>query len=90
MDVSLYQAAAAMNATERWQDMIAGNLSTASTAGARKRDVSFSSVQAGLNSNVAGAGRANYAIPSANCTVNFQQGDGLCARRFRHVHRPDA
>jgi flagellar basal-body rod protein FlgF len=75
MDVSLYQAAAAMNATERWQDMIAGNLSTASTAGARKRDVSFSSVQAGLNSNVAGAGQSNYAIPSANCTVNFQQGE---------------
>jgi flagellar basal body rod protein FlgG len=75
MDVSLYQAAAAMNATARWQDMIAGNLSTASTAGSRKRDVSFSSVQAGVNSSMAGTGRANFAIPSANCTVNFQQGD---------------
>lgn len=75
MDVSLYQAAAAMNATERWQDMIAGNLSTASTAGARKHDMSFSSVQAGLNSRSVGAGRSNYAIPSANATVNFQQGE---------------
>jgi flagellar basal-body rod protein FlgF len=75
MDVSLYQAAAAMNATERWQDMIAGNLSTASTAGARKHDMSFSSVQAGLNSRSVGAGRSNYSIPSANATVNFQQGE---------------
>jgi flagellar basal-body rod protein FlgF len=73
MDVSLYQAAAAMNATERWQDMIAGNLSSASTAGARKRTISFSSVQAGVNSSAAGS--ANYPIPSANTTVNFQQGE---------------
>ena len=73
MDVSLYQAAAAMNATERWQDMIAGNLSSASTAGARKRDISFSSVQAGLDSNSAGG--ANFVLPSANTTVNFQQGE---------------
>ena len=29
MDVSLYQAAAAMNATARWQDLIAENLSAA-------------------------------------------------------------
>jgi flagellar basal body rod protein FlgG len=75
MDVSLYQAAAAMNATERWQDMIAGNLSTASTAGARKHDISFSSVQAGLNSRAVGTGGANYAIPMATTTVNFQQGE---------------
>lgn len=75
MDVSLYQAAAAMNATERWQDMIAGNLTTAGTSGARKHDISFSSVQAGLHSRGAGNGQANFAIPMANTTINFQQGE---------------
>jgi len=41
MDVSLYQAAAAMSATARWQDMIAENLSAASVPGARKQEMSF-------------------------------------------------
>jgi flagellar basal-body rod protein FlgF len=74
MDVSLYQAAAAMNATERWQDMIADNLSMASTAGARKRDITFSSVQAGLNAGANGNG-GKFTIPAATSTINFQQGE---------------
>jgi flagellar basal-body rod protein FlgF len=48
MDVSLYSAAAAMNATERWQDLVADNLSVTSVPGARQRDVVFSA-SAGLN-----------------------------------------
>lgn len=75
MDVSLYQAAAAMNATERWQDMIADNLATASVAGGRKRDISFSSVQAGVDANASRTGRANYMIPTATATINFHQGE---------------
>jgi flagellar basal body rod protein FlgG len=68
MDVSLYQAAAAMNATAHWQDMIAENLANSAVPGSRKQDISFSDVQAGLSSN----------IPSASTTTNFKTGE-LCS-----------
>jgi flagellar basal-body rod protein FlgF len=78
MDVSLYQAAAAMNATARWQDLIAQNLAIASVPGARKQEVSFSDVQAGLASNLTGTNKPNYYIPSVSTTTNFKTGE-LCA-----------
>jgi flagellar basal-body rod protein FlgF len=68
MDVSLYQAAAAMSATARWQDMIAENLSAASVPGARKQEMSFSDVAAGM-------GRAGAFIPAGNAVTNFQAGE---------------
>jgi flagellar basal body rod protein FlgG len=70
MEVSLYQAAAAMNATERWQDLIAQNLTVASTPGARKQEVSFSAVAAGLMTS----GQASV-IPAVVATTNFKQGE---------------
>ncbi len=75
MEVSLYQAAAAMNATERWQEMISDNLATASMPGARKRDISFSAVQAGLASTAPNFASSGYVIPAANAATNFQQGE---------------
>lgn len=72
MDVSLYQSAAAMNATERWQDMIAANLSASSVSGMRKHDITFASVEA---SHAVGAGGVSCAIPSATTTLNFQPGE---------------
>ncbi len=71
MDVSLYQAAAAMNATQRWQDMVAENLASASMPGMRKQEISFSAVQAAQTA----AGGAQYVIPAAHSTINFQQGE---------------
>ena len=76
MDVSLYQAAAAMNATARWQDLISDNLAAASIPGARKQEISFSAVQAGMNE----AGKANYSIPTVTSVTNFKTGE-LCATR---------
>src|SRR5580704_16538539 len=75
MDVSLYQAAAAMNATAKWQDLIAENLSAASIPGARKQEISFSNVEAGLASNMSGSAVSSYSIPSASVAINFQQGE---------------
>jgi len=75
MEVSLYQAAAAMNATERWQEMISDNLAASSIPGARKREISFSAIQAGLASQTSSATNAGYVIPSANSVTNFQQGE---------------
>lgn len=71
MDVSLYSAAAAMNATERWQDLIADNLSTANIPGSRQREASFSAVQAG----VAAANGERFVVPFAGSSINFSQGE---------------
>jgi flagellar basal-body rod protein FlgF len=75
MEVSLYQAAAAMNATAQWQEMIAENLTTASIAGGRKRDISFADVQAGLDPNASGDAQSGYSIPTAQAVTNFQPGE---------------
>jgi flagellar basal body rod protein FlgG len=71
MDVSLYSSAAAMNATERWQDMIAQNLTSSSVPGSRQQAVSFSSVQEGVE----GADGTPLVIPSLSSAVNTQQGE---------------
>ena len=71
MEVSLYSAAAAMNATEKWQDMLAQNLATAPMVGGRKHSITFSSVDAGANGN----GGSNYVMPVATASYSFQQGE---------------
>jgi flagellar basal body rod protein FlgG len=75
MDVSLYSAAAAMNASERWQDMVADNLSTASVPGARQQEIDFSAVQAGASASSPGAAATNFVIPFAGASTNFSQGE---------------
>jgi flagellar basal-body rod protein FlgF len=77
MNVSLYQAAAAMNANQRWQEMITENLASASAPGGRKEDVSFSDVEAGRVPGAAGAAGMRYFIPSATASINFQQGQTM-------------
>jgi len=74
MDVSLYQAAAAMNATAHWQDLIAGNLASASIPGGRRQEVSFSTIAAGVAAN-SGPAKSNYYITSANDVTNFSPGE---------------
>ncbi|HEY1790738.1 MAG TPA: flagellar hook-basal body protein [Verrucomicrobiae bacterium] len=73
MDVSLYQAAAAMRATAQWQDLIAQNLTTSQIPGGRKREILFSDVEAGRNASVAGA--PGYVIPTVTTVTNFQPGE---------------
>lgn len=73
MNVSLYQAAAAMNASSRWQELIAQNLAAGSVPGYRKQDVSFSSVAAGVIPTT-GVGSSQFVIPDAKANVSFQQG----------------
>lgn len=75
MEVSLYQAAAAMNATAQWQEMIAENLTTSSISGGRKRDISFSDVQAGMDPNTSSSSPSAYFIPTAQTLTNFQPGE---------------
>lgn len=47
MNVSLYQAASAMQAMDRWQETIAENLASATVPGFKKQEVAFEAVQAG-------------------------------------------
>jgi flagellar basal-body rod protein FlgG len=75
MNVSLYQAAASMNAQARWQELITENLSTGSIPGYRKHDISFAAVEAGLPSSALNAANSHNVIPSARSGVNFQQGE---------------
>ena len=72
MDVSLYQSAAAMNATERWQDMIADNLVSSSVPGSRQKSVSFSAIEAGTSARNGGT---TYVIPSVTTAISFSQGE---------------
>jgi flagellar basal-body rod protein FlgF len=48
MNVSLYQAAAALTATSQWQDVISENLASSSVSGFRKQALSTAAIQAGL------------------------------------------
>ncbi len=78
MNVSLYQAAAAMNANQRWQEMITENLASASAPGGRKEDVSFSDVEAEAECRRRQEPRECVIfIPSATASINFQQGQTM-------------
>ena len=71
-----------MNANARWQDMISENLASSSVPGARSRDVSFSSVQAG----------SQFVIPSASSATNFKTGPydfALEGKGFFEVQLPN-
>lgn len=66
MNVGLYQAAAALNASARWQDVISQNLASGSVPGFKKQDIAFSSIEA-----LQGQGGL---IPATQTVTNFQQG----------------
>jgi flagellar basal body rod protein FlgG len=75
MNVSLYQAAAAMNAHARWQELISENLAAGSVPGYRKKEISFSAVAAGIDPTAIKSNGSTYVIPSAQTSINLQQGD---------------
>ena len=78
MDISLYQAAAAMNAGSRWQEIIADNLSASQIPGFKKQDLAFSAVQSGYMADTAKAFRStsqHFLMPLAGTNTNFQPGE---------------
>ena len=74
MNVSLYQAASALNANTRWQEAIAENLASSSIPGFKKQEMAFSAIEAGLPSGAAGFG-SRLTMPEANALTNFQAGE---------------
>jgi flagellar basal-body rod protein FlgF len=78
MNVGLYQAAAALNANTRWQELIAENISCSTIPGYRKQDISFSAVQSGLMAAPATnpyAPSAAILMPQAMTMLNNQPGE---------------
>ena len=78
MDVSIYQAAAAMNATARWQEVISANLASSQIPGFKKQDLSFSSVQAGHHQHSqlhSPLNRQHFTMPLAGTSNNFKPGE---------------
>jgi len=64
-----------MNANSRWQELISDNLADSSVPGARKQDVSFTAVEAGMVSGQLGLKGERFVMPSARGVVNFSQGE---------------
>ena len=78
MNVSLYQAAAALNANSRWQDVISENLASSSVPGYRKKNFRSPPSQAGLlptSSLNSPKTPEFFSIPKATTTTSFQTGD---------------
>ena len=77
MNVSLYQAAAGMKATARWQEVIAENLSSSFIPGFKRQNLSFGAVEAGLmgsRSMLNGASQ-HFALPNSTASTDFEPGE---------------
>src|SRR5580658_7613487 len=78
MNVSLYQAAAALTANSRWQDVISGNLASSSIPGFKKQELSLAAVRAGLmpSSNLNGSNLPQFfTVPKAASSTSFLAGE---------------
>ncbi len=102
MNVSLYQAAAAMNANSRWQDVIADNLASSSVPGFRKQSLTMAAVQAGLlpgTSLISSGSPQSFTLPKATVSTSFRSGEldytgddknvGIEGSGFLEVQLPD-
>jgi flagellar basal-body rod protein FlgF len=74
VNVSLYQAAAAMSANARWQEAISENLASASIPGFKKQDLSFEAVRSGLMPQANLDPSLQFTFPQAKSATNFSQG----------------
>jgi flagellar basal-body rod protein FlgF len=77
MNVSLYQAASALNANARWQEVIADNLASSATPGFRKQELTMEAVRAGFlpaTRGTAHSASSQFSLPSASTSINFTPG----------------
>jgi flagellar basal-body rod protein FlgG len=77
VNVSLYQAASALNANARWQEVISQNMASSSIPGFKKQDLSFQAIQAGLLSptNASRATAQPISMPTVRGHMNFAPGE---------------
>ncbi len=76
VNVSLFQAAAALDANSRWQEVIADNLASSSVPGYKQQQLSQAAVQAGLMSAHGARNLPQYfSISKAATSTNFNPGE---------------
>ncbi len=78
MNASLYQAAAGMKATVRWQEVIAENISSGFIPGFKRQNLSFGAVEAGVmaaSPTTVDGGNRHFAMPSSTVGTDFQPGE---------------
>jgi len=75
MNVSLYQAAAAMNANSRWQEVISENLSAGGVPGFKRQELPFSAIQAGMQPSPQFGSAQSFSLPISTPVTNFSQGE---------------
>lgn len=78
MNVSLYQAASALQAMDRWQETIAENLAAASVPGYKKQEVSFEAAATGslaVPGRTAGPAARAMVMHQGRVGTNFQPGE---------------
>lgn len=76
VNVSLYQAAAALDANSRWQEVIAGNLASSSVPGYKQEQLSQAAMQAGLmQANGARNASQYFSLPQTTVSTNFTSGE---------------
>ena len=76
VNVSLYQAAAALDASSRWQEVIAENLASSSVSGYKQEQLSQAAVQAGLMPANGARGAAQFfSVPQTSVSTNFSPGE---------------
>ena len=86
MNIGLYQSASALSALERWQDVVAQNITSSETNGYRKRTVNFSTTTAGQIQTDpharAGSDTTFQTIfPKVNTGINYTTGQTQPTRR---------
>jgi flagellar basal body rod protein FlgG len=76
VNVSLFQAAAALDANSRWQEVIADNLASSSVPGFKRQQLSQEAVQAGLMS-AQGANDLpqHFSMSKTSTSTNFDPGE---------------
>jgi flagellar basal-body rod protein FlgF len=75
VNVSLYQAAAAMSANARWQEVISENLASTNVPGFKKQDLTFEAVQAGLMQQPNLDPSMHFTLPRATTATSFAPGE---------------
>lgn len=76
VNVSLFQAASALDANSRWQEVIADNLASGSVPGYKQQQLTLSATKAGLMPSPGEKNQPQYfTVPQAATTTNFLPGE---------------
>lgn len=75
MNISLFQAASALNANARWQEVISQNMAASSVPGYKAQQVSFQAVEAGLLPASAASAADRNVLTKGVTGTNFSQGE---------------